>query len=174
MSVVGNFFRRKRAGYYIGLVTALIGIATAIVYILLFTIISIDPANAGALEPYFSIPAFSLFIAGGAVYILLSFVHMDKMGAGIMAGLYFLGLILFAIPSIDLVASKSMDLANAESIAEMIMLFIETFIVAIMMIVSVLIAQVIAWIPFVRKKETTTEEEVAIETTEEATPVDVN
>lgn len=154
MEIVKNFLKRKRTGYYIGLAVALLGIITSFIYLGLYSAVKVLPdGQSGTLSQYLSYATFSLFLVGGLVYIGLSFLHLDKLGCGIMTGFYFLGLVFFVAPNIDYIMSMSMYLPGDANVFALVGMFGDVLTSAIFMIVSTLAGQVIAWLPFVHAKE---------------------
>ena len=153
---MGNYFknliRGKTVAFYIGAVVAILSIVCGFIYTAAF----INPENLDLAATYTAwIPR--ILVISGFLYFVAAIFKLDNYGLGLIGLSSFASLILFILNfvSYGLSVGNSLAMTEGENIVSALLEFdgiLSAVIVLIFIIVIMIFANILAWIPTNSKK----------------------
>lgn len=144
LALFKTYFKNRKIPFYVALGAALLSFVTGIVYI----------ACLGSLEAKFiNIFVCVLPIVGAVLFLFASLFKQSRLGAIALTGLDFASLIVFAISIYEYPLEQVMVISNIMDIPHMTQIIV----IAVLFLVSIIIANVVCWLSL--EKETPKTEE---------------
>lgn len=139
MQLIKDYFKNRTIKFYIAFGTSILSLVTAIVY----------GASLLGLTEYASVAPLIMMIAAFAVFAVFALFRQSRIGAAGMAVINFFALVVYALTIYQYPVLEAMNagtIANIKGMGAIIA-------VAVMMIITVIASNVLAWMKLDRKVE---------------------